>query len=71
MDLLKRIALKICTGILPSRSTVMRVWGRRAYEFLEGGVYWCDSQSVNKKVPFHLSVKTNISIEARAHNPEK
>jgi len=42
-----------------------------AYGFLEGGVYWCDSQSVNKKVSFHLSVKTNISIEARAHNPEK
>jgi hypothetical protein len=42
-----------------------------AYGLLGGVVYWCDSQNVNKKVPFHLSVKTNISIEARAHNPEK
>jgi len=59
MGLLKRIALKICTGILPSRSTVMRVWGRRAYEFLEGGVYWCDSQSVNKKVRCIKIIKPN------------
>ena len=43
----------------------------KAYEFLEDSVYQCASQSVNKKVPFHLSVKTNVSIEARAHNPEK
>ena len=52
----------------PSLSTDIKVG---AYEFLRGVVYWCDSQSVNKKVPFHLSVKTNVSIEARAHNPEK
>ena len=46
---MKHIALRVCT-YMPLTSSIIEGRGLWAYEFLEGGVYWCDSQSVNKKV---------------------
>jgi len=45
----------------PSLSTDIKVG---AYEFLRGVVYWCDSQSVNKKV--HC-IKTTKSSNKKPH----
>ena len=37
--------------------------GAQAYEFLEGGVYWCDSQSVNKKVRCIKKLKSERAVQ--------
>ena len=54
---MKHIALKyvwVCT-YMPLTSSIIEGRGLWAYEFLEGGVYRCDSQSVNKKVSYLLT----------------
>ena len=49
----------VCT-YMPLTSSIIEGRGLWAYEFLEGGVYWCDYQSVNKKV---LSKKIKVRIK--------